>query len=679
MTLTTVDSGIRPGRRRIFMAVMVAVPILFFALTELFLRTFDYDGPLDVVVKRTVNGKEYYSINRAVGRKYFGSANVAIPEPSDDVFEIAKPGNTIRIFCLGESTMAGFPYEFNATAPRMLQDRLATLLPQYRIEVVNAGLAAVGSYVVGDIMKQLMPYQPDLFIVYLGHNEYYGIYQVASSLKGFAGRWATNLNIRLLRFRTYLLVRDLAGRVAGLLGSGHNSGGEILMEQMIGQQSIPFGSEVYEEGRAVYRKNITEMISVAQSAHIPIIFSALVSNERSQAPFQEIFSEKTPNDRREEYRRLIAQGDSLPGNNAAAGQLYSAAAAIDTINPTAYFHLARTLYASQRYSEARRAFEKARDLDPVRFRASTGIQQGLLETCHQLEVPVSRVDSSFESNSPNGIVGGELITEHVHPNIEGYFLMAKTWVNTIADAGLLAPPEAWDWKHDLSDSAYKELAPLTDFDRVVGQIKISLLLHRPPFVPQGEKFEFIPKDEVENIAYQYVRKQIIWSDARYQLAAFYARTKDFHRARAECRALSKVVPTAYQPVLQIADYFQLEGKIREAEETYFESIRREDNPFAHFKLAYLMLQEERAREAVENLEKGFELATTPRFTLQKDSENLARYLLAVGYAKLGKFDLALEHCQRILAVDPRNTETLNLMRQLEQLRSKQPSPKKQPS
>ena len=79
-----------------------------------------------------------------------------------------------RIFCLGESTMAGFPYDFHATAPSFLADRLQQMFPEDTIEVINVGLSAIGSYVILDFLRELAEYSPDLFIVYTGHNEFYG-------------------------------------------------------------------------------------------------------------------------------------------------------------------------------------------------------------------------------------------------------------------------------------------------------------------------------------------------------------------------------------------------------------------------------------------------------------------------------------------------------------------------
>src|SRR6266481_5779165 len=130
-------------KKRSFWIVMLLVPLLLLAGAELLLRWFDYGGTLDLVVKTRVMGKEWYTLNPRVATRYFLQEGVATPEPTDDLFEIEKQPATRRIFMLGESTMQGFPFDYNATAPRLLQDRLRQLLPRYNIEVINAGLSAV--------------------------------------------------------------------------------------------------------------------------------------------------------------------------------------------------------------------------------------------------------------------------------------------------------------------------------------------------------------------------------------------------------------------------------------------------------------------------------------------------------------------------------------------------------
>ena len=196
------------SRKYFHWIVVILIPVAFLGIGEAVLRVFHYWGNLDLVVRKNVFGKEYYTLNRDVARRYFSQKGIGVPEAYDDIFEVDKQPTTKRIFMLGESTMAGYPFDYNATAPRLLRDRLAQVLPQYNIEVVNVGLAAVNSYTVLDFTKELVDYAPDAFIVYVGHNEFYGAMGVGST--EYLGQWRALVNVYLWmrHLRLFLLVRD---------------------------------------------------------------------------------------------------------------------------------------------------------------------------------------------------------------------------------------------------------------------------------------------------------------------------------------------------------------------------------------------------------------------------------------------------------------------------------------
>ena len=239
----------------------------------------------EISFSTTVRTREFYTLNRAIGKRYFDQPGVAIPEPPDVLFPKLKSPRTKRIFCLGESTMAGFPYEYNATPPSMLKDRLATLFPLDTIEVINAGMSAVGSTVVRDMIADLVHYEPDLFVLYVGHNEFYGAFGPGSSAPLAGSAWLTRVHLSLMRFRTYLILRDGLTALRNMLRTDRQANGTTLMAQMVGTGDIAYNSELYRRGLSIYRDNIEAIIDVAQSHHVPVLFSTLVSNLRDQVPF----------------------------------------------------------------------------------------------------------------------------------------------------------------------------------------------------------------------------------------------------------------------------------------------------------------------------------------------------------------------------------------------------------
>ncbi|HXF99219.1 MAG TPA: tetratricopeptide repeat protein [Bacteroidota bacterium] len=662
------EASLSPRRKRLFLIVTVLFPFVLLALVEGALHAFDYGGDLRLVIERRIGDKTFYSINRSVARRYFAQAGTIIPEPADDVFEIVKRKNTKRIFCLGESTMAGFPYEFNTTAPGFLRDRLQTLLPQYNVEVINVGLSAVGSFVVLDFINELINYEPDLFVLYVGHNEFYGAYGAGSRVAMGGSSTLTRLTLQLLEFKTFLVLRDGYFVLRRWLSSGPSpSGNATLMGQMVGEQIIPYGSSLYRQAREAYRENLERIIAVAQGRGIPILVSTLVSNVKDHPPFESVFGEKSDEATRVRWRQLVSRGDTLArmGNLPAAADRYREALLLDSANAEAYFKLGRMLYDLKMYPEARGTFLRAKDLDALRFRMTEEFQNDMLRVCAERGVVVARVDSAFAANSPQGIIGNELILEHLHPNINGYFLMAKTWCRAIMESNVLVPRSEWQLDRDLTDVEYMKLSTASPFDSTVGKLKIDLLMRKWPFQKVEKPFTFAPSNAVERLAYAYVQGSLAWSDARYALAEAYAAQGEFDHARRECMAVSKVIPFSYNPLLRVADYYALEGRMAEAKAGYWRCVQTEDNPFARMKLGWRYLEEDKPDSALQQLQLAFEVNERFYEKLTLQGQASGRYLLAVAYAKLGNFPEARQQLERALAIQPDYTDARELLQQLQ--------------
>jgi hypothetical protein len=95
----------------------------------------------------------------------------------------------------------------------------------------------------------------------------------------------------------------------------------------------------------------------------------------------------------------------------------------------------------------------------------------------------------FEDNSPDGIIGDNLLTEHVHPNIQGYFLISDACYNAIYQSGIVK-----DWEHVISSEAARKNLPVTEVDSVYGLIGIRVLKNSWPF-----KDRSLHKNQIRNL------------------------------------------------------------------------------------------------------------------------------------------------------------------------------------
>lgn len=132
------------------------------------------------------------------------------PWYEDTEFTRKKQPGVYRIFMVGASTTRGFPYtDRRISYSGLLQGILNDVLPGKRVEVVNAGYDALSSFGILDLASQLMDYEPDLLVVYSGHNEFIGHFGVNSAVNYGQNRGVIRLATFLFHSRVYLALERM--------------------------------------------------------------------------------------------------------------------------------------------------------------------------------------------------------------------------------------------------------------------------------------------------------------------------------------------------------------------------------------------------------------------------------------------------------------------------------------
>jgi len=587
------------------------------------------------------------------------------------VFTYEQSPNTYRIFCLGGSTTAGFPYGLNISFPDFLYDRLNTLFPDRNIEVINLGLSAVNSYTVLDFVHELIEYQPDLLIIYMGHNEFYGAFGVGSTESLGRNRNIVKLYLSLRKLKLFMALRDGLVSLKTLLGRAHavTPRDRTLMEVMVKEKYIPLDSQDYRVARRNFRANLEEIIDVAQKHHVGLIVSTLVSNLKDFEPFHSMFRKGISEGTQREWQQTFEEcwRQERAGNLTAALEWYKRALIIDRSPAIVHYRLGKCWEALGSYPIARQAYERALDLDALRFRAPGEFNRIIVEVCQNKGVPVVDMEAAFAQQSKHGIIGSELITEHLHPNVEGYFLMGKVFCEALADHGFLAAKSAWRWDLNKSDEQFRRLSGVTPLDVEIGNLRIERLTEHWPFKQKvALRAANDPVDEarIREIAQDWYDRNLPWNDAHYQMARYYIEKRAYEEADAEYHAVMKVMPWNYYPYFKLGDLYALQKKYNEAKKMYTTALQlNQASPFVHVKLGMLYLTEGAHAKAADHLRQA--LALNDRRNQFKPEESLqARYLLSVAYAQSGNADAARAEAEKILVVRPDFGPARELLKQL---------------
>ena len=432
--MTGKEKALKGKKLLLFKVLAILFPFVLLVILEFVLRLCNYGHNTDLFVKYPKDDR-FMQMNYYASDKFFSDTTNAT-KGNSELFAVNKAPNTFRIFVLGESTTIGYPYFHN----RWLQFRLMQMYPDRNFEIVNLSLTAVNSYTVLDFGRQLAKYQPDAIMIYTGHNEYYGALGVGSTSYVGSSHFLVETLLKLRDLKLVQLLNNSIKKIAGVFSSKKIDDRETLMKRMAAKQELPYGSKEYQAGIDQFNRNMSELCSLFNDEKIPVFLSTVVSNEKDLPPF-------------------ISNGS---GPNSAA-----------------YFYkTAQEAYTKADYVTAKQDFDKAKELDELRFRAPEQINTIIKKLTTEYPF-VHLVDTKalFEQYSPHGIIGSETILEHVHPNLYGYAIMSEAFY------------QAFQQQHLITDSAQKVITfdelrkemPITRMDSLSGLYQVMMLKTGWPF------------------------------------------------------------------------------------------------------------------------------------------------------------------------------------------------------
>jgi lysophospholipase L1-like esterase len=354
-----------------------------------------------------------------------------------------KKEDTFRVFALGGSSTQGFPYNFYYSFSEQLEQKLLLNTTGVNVEVINLGMTAVNSYVIRDLSKRIMEYEPDAIIIYAGHNEYYGSFGAGSTQFGLVNNITLKRAVLLLKnLRLYQFLENLLKAPVT-----EDRTRRTMMAEVIKESEIELGGDIYESGIEQYRRNISDVLELFKGNQVPVYIGTVASNLKDQPPLSE---------------------NSIATEKYAAGQ---------------------ELYSAQDKEAALGMFIEAKEQDVIRFRAPNEINSTINELAQEFEAVPVDVEAMMRRNSVSGIEDESLFIDHLHPNSKGHRLIADLFFENLLELEKISSA--------YSPNEFNVPDDISEFEETFANTTISRLLVGYPFqkgltaAEESAKFETI--------------------------------------------------------------------------------------------------------------------------------------------------------------------------------------------
>ncbi len=476
---------------------------LFFVSLEIVLRVIGYGSPSE----RVDPFQGFEGTNRIFqeiegpdgGGLYVASPNKAY---IDQRFSSSKTKNKYRIFAFGGSTTEGVPWGRNDSFPAQLHESLQEMIPTREIEVINVGVAGYASSRVLEIFKEMLDYQPDLFVVYTGQNEFRDAHFHKRELRR-SSLWANLLNVmyrsRAVFFiseRSELLMQKIAGKrivsyaaesIEAVVnhpfssetfqsfnyyrqpdfvatpdtGNGaesiNASGGEVdsllnpksWMKSVLGEDAwrhlkewLGFEDLSEEEVYRIFEENIRTMIDVANQQEVNLIFVAKAQNPKVvnlQNPYRINPHKFIAPGKVEEWRHYYSQGLTFMN----AGDFQQALESFAQVR-LSYSSAYRDrdyllgLYMGECYEQLGQYEQAIQEYSQRLPMAHERLNALLKSIALEKNIPVLDAQQILAQNTNTGIVGYNDFVDAVHMTLTGYEAIGRALADFVANQGLVA-------------------------------------------------------------------------------------------------------------------------------------------------------------------------------------------------------------------------------------------------
>lgn len=460
-------------------ATALVMPVVLILSIEGGLRASGVGFPPQAFVTSKVDGKTQFRENSRFGWRFFPPRIARSFEPF--VCPAEKPDNHVRIVVLGASAAKGVPDSAYGFA-RILEVMLDEALSPMDAEVICAAMPAINSHVVREIAKDCRLLKPDAFVIYLGNNEVVGPYgagTVFSPLSGNLPLIRTNMTLKGTR------IGQLITRLSQRLSSGDVPTVWKGLE-MFSHKKVPAASDALQTVYSHFQRNLQDILATIRQTQAEVMLCTVGSNVRDCAPFASLHKTGLTQDQLAQWKSLFDSGLSkqTQGQYAQAIDLYIQAMAIDDIYADLHFCLAQCHDALGDPAEALPHYIKARDLDALRIRADSRINEIIRTTAQDRShtgVHLVDTEKSLAAHAPDGMSDQTQFLEHVHMTFQGNYTVACALFSQLCPR--LSRTDAIPVPLTMGQCK-ERLAYTTWHHRRIASEVVTQFLKRPPFTDQ---------------------------------------------------------------------------------------------------------------------------------------------------------------------------------------------------
>jgi tetratricopeptide (TPR) repeat protein len=602
------------------LAAMAGVPLLFFGLLEIVLRIAGAGYPTGFLL----HGKDGKSLvqNNQFGWRFFGPGMARIPFPIS--IAETKPEHTVRIFVFGESAAFGDPQPRFGLA-RMLEAMLELRHPGVSFEVVNAAMTGINSHVILPIARDCAKAHGDVWVVYMGNNEVVGPFGAGTVFGAQTPPLPiVRAGLALKRTRTAQALAEMARNLHPSKDPGADdwTGMQLFLDKQVREDDARMDAV-----RHHFENNLLDLIRAGHDSGAGVVVSTVSVNLKNCGPFASLHRAGMSQADQERFGQKLKDGAAALGRGdlTTASDCFKEAEHTDESFAELRFLQGRLALARNDAADAQRQFSAARDLDALRFRCDSRMNDITRKVAAQTGNGVKLVDAerALAGQSSNGLPGDETFYDHVHLTFAGNYRLASIIAPAIEELlpGPLRSPDkniAWP-----SIKACADRLAFTDSDQRAALSDMLARLNDPPFTSQ-----LTHDEEVRNL-----RNSIA------HLAA--SAPQDASNA---CRRALEIAPRDPWVYAKLTAALQENGDLKAAAEAARRVVELAPTSSESWaQLGIILAQQQQFADAAAAFGEAFRLDPEDVWALQN---------LAQARQKLGQYDEAIRDYRRCLIIKP---------------------------